>query len=217
MSDNLEDGYGYFIQNDLKTLDATNEWYYDGSKFYIYGNPAAKTVKVSSLTNAVVINSFDYITFDNLNFTGFGGDGFLITDGSNITIQNCNLSFIGQTGVRGNNETSGNSGNCVIDNDTITECNSNGVFVATQFANITITNNVISNICLIAGGAWNDGYPDYSYFGINVQMSATNTFSLIEYNSVSNIGYVGIGFWGTNVHVQHNLVNNFCLVKQDGS
>ena len=50
---NLEDGYGYFIQNDLRTLDLYKEWYYNPqtSTFFMYfgsESPTSHTVKVSS-------------------------------------------------------------------------------------------------------------------------------------------------------------------------
>ena len=52
------DGYGYFIQNDLKTLDTLGELYYDGTDIYMYfgaEDPSDYVVKVSTLDYLVSI------------------------------------------------------------------------------------------------------------------------------------------------------------------
>jgi hypothetical protein len=213
---NLTDGNGYFIQNDLATLDATNEWYYDGSKFYIFGNPAAKTVKVSSVLNGVIINSFDYITFDNINFTGFGGNCFTLTDASNITIQNCSISFCGKHGIQGVDETSGASGSCVINANIINDIDDCGILLSSQFQNVTISNNTIYNCGLNVGASQYHGAYPTSRTGVSIFWCYTNTASTIEYNTVYNIAYSGIQIYGHNVTTQYNEVHDFCLRLQDG-
>lgn len=213
-------GYGYFIENHLSTLDATNEWFYDGSKFYIYGNPAAKTVKVSAYNNGVYINSFDYITIDNINFSGYGNSGINLTDASYITVQNCSMSFCGENGILGANETSGNSSYCTFDNNIINQCNNNGINITSQFDNATISNNTISNIGLLIGMANVNSYYNQGNIGIciqpNVSAGEYNTNTVIEYNSIDSVGYHGIYMYADDITVRYNVVTYYCLYKQDG-
>jgi len=63
----LINGYGYFIQNDKRTLDTYKEWYSDGSRFYMYFGsqiPGNHIVKVSTVDNGVNIVNCRYITID---------------------------------------------------------------------------------------------------------------------------------------------------------
>ncbi|HZY25527.1 MAG TPA: right-handed parallel beta-helix repeat-containing protein, partial [Bacteroidales bacterium] len=151
-------GYGYFIQSDLRTLDQANEWFYDGTKFYIYGDPTAKKVEVSAYTNGVSINSFDYITFDHLSITGYGKNGFDIVDGSYISIKNCTIKFCGETGVYGYDETNGNSTGCIISDNVINQINGSGIYISSQFSNSYISGNTIKNIGMIVGAAHATGW-----------------------------------------------------------
>ena len=216
--DNLINGYGYFIQNDLRTLDATNEWYYDGSKFYIYGNPSAKTVKVSTLKTGLKIDAYNYITVDNINFQGFGGDGIYLRNAANITIQNCEISFCGEKGISCNDITSGDSYGYLFDNNIISEINDCGIFVSSQFEGGTISNNTITDIGLIPGATFtrNIHWSPFIYEGITIEGVFSSSNTVVEYNSLNNIGYSGIMFTGTNIIVKHNYVNNFCLTLTDG-
>ena len=97
-------GYGYFIQNSLKTLDQSGEWYYDGTTFYMFfgsAGPDNNIVKVSSLNQLASLLDKNYITFDNLAFEGANLYAIQISNSDYTTIQNCNLSFTGGTAIFG--------------------------------------------------------------------------------------------------------------------
>jgi len=53
---------------------------------------------------------------------------------------------------------------------------------------------------------------DDSYSGVVINSNN----SLIQYNLISTLGYKGIGFNGSNVEIANNLVNGFCMTKDDG-
>ena len=68
-------GYGYFIQNDARTLDKPGEWYYKSSTKYLqmyFGSalPASYTVKVSCIDTLLIMSSKSYINISNLVFEG---------------------------------------------------------------------------------------------------------------------------------------------------
>ncbi len=75
--------------------------------------------------------------------------------------------------------------------------------------NTTINGATITN-CGVISGAGSSG--DGSYAGVNVNGSGTTIIN----NKVNRTGYNGIAFTGNNVLVEKNLVENYCLVKDDG-
>ncbi|HWH63907.1 MAG TPA: hypothetical protein VNS50_11560, partial [Ginsengibacter sp.] len=58
--------FGFFIQNDVRTLDQQNEWYYNPStkKIRIYSTTSPRGIQVSTVDNLLYINSKNYITVD---------------------------------------------------------------------------------------------------------------------------------------------------------
>ena len=95
-----KDGFGFFIQNDPRTLDAQNEWYYSPStkKIRIYSNQIPTDVKIATLNDLLTISG-QYITIDGLDFEGGNGNAIIL--GSNTFIQNCNISFAGINAIKG--------------------------------------------------------------------------------------------------------------------
>ena len=60
----------FIIQNDPRTLDVANEWYYNPStkKLRIYSTSTPANVQISTVDNLVYISGYNYITFDNISF-----------------------------------------------------------------------------------------------------------------------------------------------------
>jgi uncharacterized repeat protein (TIGR02059 family) len=201
-------GYGYFIQNDLRCVTATNEWYHDAvaGKFYIYGNPATKTVKVATLKNLVYNVGYDYITVNNISFIGSIGAALSFNSSSDYCkIQNCSIEFAGQDGINlvgRYNTIDGNKINHSAEAGILSSCNYIG-------NNNTITNNVINGSGLIAGAALRGYYCDGIYFD-------HQTDGLIQYNNVDSSGYDGIYFNDDRHQVRNNFVNHSSLTLDDG-
>jgi hypothetical protein len=217
---NLMDGYGYFIQNDLRTLDVYKEWYYNPatSTFYMYFGsevPTNHTIRVSTINNACNISNQSYITFDKLSFQGYNNNTFALNTTPHITIQNCSISLCGGNAVDGDYGNAGTSSDFVFNNNIINEINNNGLRLMGPFTNAKISNNKISNIGLISGTGYSKLIQNHT--GIFIGDGGTgNTSTIIEYNNLSNIGYSAIDFAGTNVTVQFNLIDSFCLERNDG-
>src|SRR6476620_8488721 len=73
------DGYGFFIQNHIKTLDQLGEWCYTASTktismFFGSASPSSYSVKVATQANLVYGYLRSYINIMNLNIQG-GGTG----------------------------------------------------------------------------------------------------------------------------------------------
>lgn len=200
--------WGFFIQNDTRTLDQQNEWYYNGSdkKISVYSTSEPTNVKLATRDTLVYIVNKSYITFDGLTFTGSNGQAFYLGNTSHLTIKNCSFDF-NYNGIKGY-QFGGTSSNVLIDSCDFDHTNNNSIDLTSEFAGATITNNSIRNTALFEGMAASG----QSRWGINT----TGANYLAQYNTVRNTGYVGIGFNGSNVLVKNNIVDSFCIITDDG-
>jgi hypothetical protein len=200
--DNPQDGWGFFVQNDPKTLDVNGEWYYNPSshKLRIYSSSRPTDVKIATVENLVSINRQSFILFDNIAFTGSNSDALYCANyGSDLTVQNCDVSFAGLSGIWSIMK------NSLIQYNNISNANYLGIY--TTETNATIQYNTLNNINL-----WEGMDQELTSAGAIVTV-ATST---IQYNQVSNCGYSGIKFSGPNTRVKNNFVNGFCMIKEDG-
>ena len=196
-------GFGFFIQNDPKTLDQQNEWYYNPStnKLSIYSTSQPTNVKIASVAKLISVNR-NYVTIDGLGFTG-ANEYAIWNDTSsaktNITLTNNDISFVGTSGItlRGNY--------LDINNNVITY--SNGSAIGTPNSGYsTIGNNIISNTGLFAGMG-----VGHSSVGLGYSSNMT-----MEGNSITNVGFNGISFQGINVTIRNNFIDTFCQEMDDG-
>ena len=200
--------FGYFFQNDIRTLTTYGEWYHDAGtgklSVYFGADPSTLVVKVATVNKLLTNAGFDYITIDNLIFTGSIDHLVHFTSSTDFcTIQNCDLSFGGKTGafITGGTNTS-------LTANTVSRCNRTGI--STDATNTTISANTISNIGLISGQALDaDGY-----VGIYTPGNGVN----INHNLIINTGYNGIAlrYTGTAL-IQYNFIDTTCKVLDDGA
>lgn len=200
--------YGMFIQDDARTLDQQNEWYFNHStkKIKIYSTSQPTSVKVASVNTLLSING-SYVTIDGINFEGANKYAIFRSTHStvlnHIIVKNCNISFSGIDGIAVRYDY------LTVDNNTITDSNSNAIDVS--YSNyVTITNNHIQNTALLNGM----GHPEVgTQAAIMARPSNNITF---EYNEILNTGLNGIYFYGDNVLVKNNFINTYCVTLDDG-
>jgi parallel beta-helix repeat protein len=206
----LEDGWGFFIQNDIRTLDQQNEWYYNPStkKISIYSTSMPTNVQVSTVD--MLLNFYSNVpavtclNVDNLKFTGANTNGVWISGNSTFSITNCDVSYSGLEGMvlYGGGIKSG-----TIAGNSFTNNGSGGIFSIGDVQNLTITNNSISVSGIISAYKQND----YTNGGMTIY----GPNSLIQYNTVDSSAYCGIEFKGANVQVRNNFVNHSALIRGD--
>ncbi|MXV15797.1 right-handed parallel beta-helix repeat-containing protein [Hufsiella ginkgonis] len=202
--------YGYFIQNHIKTLDREGEWFYDKDQqrmFVFFGvkKPSSFIVSVSVSDNLVEINGQQFITFQDLKFVGAGKSGIAIKGSGNITIRDCGISLSGTEAVLASSSTW-----LTIEGTHIDHSLSGGIHLDAGCSYAAIAGNKISNTGLIAG-AGRSGTGTYE--GI----TSFGDFTRIERNIIDSTGYNGIYFGGNSSIVKNNVVNFFCLTKDDGA
>jgi len=203
-------GFGYFIQNDPRTLDQLGEWYFNSSTKYLqmyFGGtaPSSYSVKVSTLDTLLTMSSKSYINISNIVFEGANANALYASGGGYVNIQNCDFinAGIGAVNMQG-------VSNVMVENCTTNKILSNAITLNSgNVSNVTIRNCAVKNTGIIPGMGLSGGS---SYKGI-VAKALSNL--LIEYNRVDTTGYVGIEFQGNNVNVRYNVVNYFDYVVDD--
>jgi parallel beta-helix repeat protein len=209
---NASTGFGYFFQNDLRTLTTYGEWYHNFStgKFYMYFgvvDPNTKIIQVATLNNNVYNNGLDYIDIENLKCIGSIASAInLRYNHINCNIKNNTVKFSGAKGI----VMLGGSTNCLISNNNVSYCHSVGVDNG-DTQGCTVEYNNIYGIGLLTGQSLT---PDNG-IGISSYQSAGQ--SLIQYNTIRATGYNGITMWryGACI-VQYNRIDSTCMVLDDG-
>jgi len=206
--------YGFFIQNDARTLDSANEWYYNPStkKIQIYSTSTPINILVSSVDKLAYVNGFQYVTINGLSFNGSNTDAISVTAPSvdqHIEIMNCNISYSGKDAI-----VAENSKYIKIENTVINYANNNAIVLDYNCSHASILNNSIRNTGIIPGmGANGDG----TY----IALKTDGANSLIQYNKIDSTGFNGISFSGEahcdSILIKNNFINHSCLLKDDGA
>lgn len=211
---NGQANYGFFIQNDIKTLDAQNEWYFDPNtkKLKIYSTSMPSNVQISTIDTLVTIKLKSYITFENITFEGANKNAFVILSSNDVTINYCNINHTGVDAIWGSQNWGRTSNNFKLMNSTISETNNNAIILADEFTNALISNNNISNTGVNAGMGGMDSHTS-THVGIRISASSPT----IEYNTIKNTGYNAIVCSGDYGMIRNNFVDRYCMVKLDGA
>lgn len=209
---NPQANWGYFIENDIRTLDSQNEWYYDttSKKISVYSSTMPTNVQVASQRSLVTMIGYTlskYINFDGLQFTGANEQAIELAATGSINITNCDFKSNYQD-IIGYNYAQ-NSDSVTVDNCTFNNSQNKAVYFPNEFVNAIVTNNTVNNAGVLVGMSGNS---DYTAIGLQIQ--ADN--ALVQYNVVKNIGYNGITFGGANSVIANNFVDSALLLKDDG-
>lgn len=202
-------GYGYFFQNDIRTLDQFGEWYLDKSSkilFVYFGahNPSSYTIKSSVIDTLINVGAHKNNTIDNIAFEGANNLAISSRYGVNISVEYCsfnnNYSAISLVGIT----------NLTTTNNVITNTLNNGIITSDKEGTYQIIQyNSFKNTSLFTGMSGSgDG---------NANVIAQNGYGAhIEYNIIDSSGYIPIVFVGNYDTVRYNYITNYNLTKDDG-
>ena len=199
------DKFGYFIQNDIRTLDQAGEWYYDPktrtmNMYFGSGQPPAD-IMASGADTLVTIRNKQYLVFTGLSFMGSNGNSFFLSDAANITISFCRIFYSSLDGVYAIR-----SNNLTLSNLTIDHSSDNGI-------NILGTGNSVTD-CVVRHSGCIPGMGNGAQSYIGIFISGSN--NTVQYNTVDTSGYVGIFFLGGPNTIRDNSIDYFCYLKDDG-
>ena len=200
-------GFGYFIQNDPRTLDQEGEWYYNPNNkrllVYYPSDLNSQKTEANYVSTLLKIWGQNYITVENLCLKGSLSLSLDVNNCKNIKISNVDILYAGENAV--------SITNCdyvTFENNLINHTNNNA-FQCHQCNYATIRNNRIKNTALVAGmGLGGDGQYNANY------MAGKNV--LFEKNIVDSVGYIGVSYGGDSITLRNNVISNYCMTKDDG-
>jgi len=203
-------GFGYFFQNDIRTLDENGEWFFDSSngKLLMVMDNASHVIQASTIDTLVDTDNKSYLYFSNLVFEGANRSALYNKEGGHIFIVDCSFNNIGAKAIH-----FWNTGDVWIDGVQTNYVLSNAIQLrTTKKDNAVVKNCVIRNTGTFIGmGSFFD---DRDYKAVHVMMHNNVT---IEHNTIDSVGLSGIQFQGNNVLVQQNTINHYCMVLDDGA
>ena len=208
---NLNDNWGYFIQNHISTLSKNGEWCYDKttktiSLYFSNGDPNTNPITVTTYDKGINLINCSNITIKNIQIAECLNSNLYGLNISNLTLNNVVINNAGEDGI----SIHGDGEHVQMENNQIINTNNNAVIVSGP-GNFIFRSNVIKNTALIAGRGKSG---DSQYFGL-IYASETGN-GIIQNNTIDSLGYVGIDLRAYNVTVQNNVISNFDLVKSDG-
>lgn len=203
------DGFGYFIQNDVRTLDVKGEWYYNKSSrkmrvYYGSSAPASGAAKASTVDTLVYATDRSYVHFTGISFQGANLYALYLRYCNNIRITGCEFLYTGGDAfhLKG-------SSYLTVTNNVFNYSFTNAILPEITGTNWTISDNVIDNTAMYEGmcqKADNTGYAIYTK-GDN---------HTIERNTIDSTGFVAIRFTGNNILIRNNVISYFNMIKNDG-
>ncbi|MEI6754104.1 MAG: hypothetical protein WCK78_13180 [Paludibacter sp.] len=205
---------GYFIQNHLSTLTENGDWCYDKVnkkiKIYLNATPSDQQIKVATIDNLLSINSYNYIKIRDISFEGANTKAIYGNYVNTLSIENCDFNMSGECSIDLNQM----YGDLQLTNNTISNSLNNAVRITSSATNAgycTLLNNTIQNTGMFPGMGMNgDGM--YNALAISAKMGA-----LIQYNTIKNTGYLGIDFSGNDILIKNNVIDTYCINKDDGA
>ena len=211
----LKNGFGYFIQKHLATLDQSGEWFFDAAsnKIYVYlhpgVNPNQHTMEVSVHQEGLNVTGVHDLIVENLAFEYHATVAVTLKSSDNISLRLSDIVFPGKNGVEVIS-----CSNPRLENNRITDANNNGV----EWRN-NVNGSFINNFILRTGqhpGRCLSGNGTYNALSIasDVPLAGKNIF---QYNTIDSTGYLGIDFRTGHTQIKNNVVSNFCMMKDDGA
>lgn len=213
----IPNGYGFFIQQDPRTLDQQGEWYYNHTattkKFRIYltSAPSNYTIRIPTVDRGIVVGSgVDGVIIDGIRFEGYNRDGVALQrlasgNGANNTlIQNCEFQWLRSAVFH-------DDGDC--DGTSVIGCSARDIsfvaFYGRNTGNFTVRESSGRHIGLWPGmGSWGIGYM-FSW--------TTKNGGNFSRNYVDSVGWAGIRGNGSFMNIDSNVIKNYAMILNDVS
>ncbi len=207
-------GHKFFIQKHPATLDIQNEWYYNPSthKLIIYSvtDPSSLQVQAATVDNFYNVNYRNHISFIGIKIKGM--DSMVITGRMPVKyiIDNCEFEDIGVDAISLDTDSSATIKNCIFNRI------GNTAIAARYSTHISIINNNIDSCGLMKGMVLpNNQQANGIMVEVYNKLGLLGDSTVIKNNSVTNVGYCGIRWTGTNALIQYNFVDGYGFTLAD--
>lgn len=214
----VEEGWGYYLDNNLNELNSEKEWFFEnsgGSKGTIYFKPPDRRIPENSLIEGSVF-AYGIFAFSNLNNVNVSGLDFknqtesgIFFSGnkSGIIIDNCTFSGQLMTGITLYDY----SLNCTINNCRFYDINGKGIYILNS-KNQTVSRCIFKNNGMIPGYGTKD-----DPFGMSGLIAMSSNSIHIFRNSFENTGHDAINCIGNSAVIENNIITNSMLFLNDGA
>lgn len=210
----FRNGWGYFLSNKMEALDAAGEFFYDSSQHRLYlwsaSRPADNSAEASIHDYGIYIENANYVRISHIGFRHQRVDG--VCAGFNktgISVQGCRFQAIYSKAIYIEGVD-----HVALKNNIITDILGQGI-LASECRNIVVQDNTIKRIGLYAGRATKNEW-GYSVAGYSaIEISGRVDSGIVSSNVLDSIGYSGLIF-SKNTLIEKNLINNYCLIADDG-
>lgn len=208
----LAAGWGYFLLGQLWMLDSAGEWYYDAAGRQLYAwmpnsQAPSAVVQATQLATGVNLASRYYVTLDNLVVRKVGV-GLDLRQTTGITVRNTQVEDTVGVGID-----AASSKSLVVSNSRFTRTGSDAISGQTDSAAASTGMQVLNSSFTDSGVTMSGNTVLSLPVSSRAAVRAGNT-SLVEGNTVTNSGYIGI--WvGTGSTVRGNTVGGACTVLDD--
>lgn len=196
-------GNGFFICDDIRTLDQQNEWYYNPSNgiLTMYSTTMPTNVQVANVENLIKVNQKSDITIQNLTLNGSNGDAIYAIDPSHNGLVHNNI--ITNAGNRGIYWQFGSP--LHISNNYINNTNYKGIDHGGT--NVVDSGNTIINVGMITG---------MTASGDAAGIFDGSNSSQIIHNLIRNVAGTGINSsWTSGQLIQYNWLDSVVLKVND--
>src|SRR5690606_3608597 len=189
----------------------SGEWYYNssGKKISLHfgsNNPGSSRVQVSTLDHLLTKTyQASHLRIEQLRFKGANKDAILIAGGKDIQINDSAVEYAGINGINVMSVLE-----LIINNSRFSYSLNNGINLPYGNDGARVTNNVVENTFAVQGGLQNGDKT-----GIGIRVNSNNV--LIEYNKILTTGFNGIDFDGNGILIKNNLIDGYCIFKNDGA
>ncbi len=204
----LETTEGFFLRNNLATLDSHTEWYYssDSNLAYIYltFSPSGHKIEMPTIDNAVTTTNASNVYISDIEFNGYNNQGVYATTGNTLILNRCRINNV-RTGI-----TNSGTNNLRFLNSTMNNVLRYGLYKNNVGgSNVYLEHDTITNIMPFLGS-------NVGYGGDAVYLKGNG--DTVLHCLIRNTGYNGITFEYrcTNILIAYNVIDSFGQKLDDG-
>ena len=201
-------GWGFYFYNALWMLDSPGESFFDNALQTLYlwtrdNKSPGSRVSIAAIDTAIDLSARSNITVENLEITG-ATTGVNLSKSTNLTLSHLNIHDISGRAID-----AVNSKQSTIDSNNIIGTGLSAIDVADS-SNALITNNTLSEI-----GVSLDNTGKLISLPVPTEAAIqAGPGSIIQYNTLSDIGNVGV-FSSSDNLIDSNVIQRTCLIISD--
>jgi len=202
----LGKGDRFFVNNHLSLVTTQDEWYYGGSKLYIYSTVKPSGITINSISGSgVKLANCNYINFENILVRDYNHIGFELQSSNHVTLDNVDLKYAYYRGIN-----LIDSSFFTLKNGSIEGSNNITVYIASSSEDTQILNNEFYNNGVFKNFTSKNTEESMSILAWGDRLTARG-------NYVHNIGYTGFLIRGANSIIEHNYIKDFAMALDDSA